>query len=87
MTLLSFACFEAWKARNLSTEFQENEAIGRCLLVLLFTLALAVPVLALSENIHVRTFLLTAVLAILVRSLDVGNLKARSLRSLYLVGC
>lgn len=67
VVIVSLTVKEAWKARHLSTEFQENESILRTILVLSIGASICFPVLWLSNDIQINTYVLTSFLFIMVR--------------------
>lgn len=69
LVVFILALYEAWKARQLSTEFQENDAIIGALVVVSFSAIFGTPVFLLTLNIGVRTFILTSMYTIWVSSL------------------
>ena len=65
-SIMVLALFQAWRARNLSTEFAETETIFRGLFVSAMAAALAIPVLILARNNQNSwAFLVSSVIAIL----------------------
>lgn len=62
--------YEAYKARDLSTEFQENRAIIRCLVVLFFSASVGFPVFFLNNDTVIQTCVLTIQLFILCLSIN-----------------
>jgi hypothetical protein len=64
--MLCLAFYEAWKARNLSTEFQESDYIFRALATILVSFLIGVPVLALSKDPNTHLFIGSALTFIAV---------------------
>ena len=66
IVLVCLALFQAWKARNLATEFAESRYIGNVLVISIIVLILVIPVLfLLSENPNADTFIHTIAIAII----------------------
>jgi len=70
LVVFVLALYEAWKARQLSTEFQENDAIIGALGVVSFCGIFGIPVFFLTDNISVRTFILTSMYTIMCLSIQ-----------------
>jgi len=65
-SIMMLALFQAWRARNLSTEFAETKTIFRGLFVSIMAAALAIPVLILARNNQKSwTFLVSSVIVII----------------------
>jgi hypothetical protein len=64
--MLCLAFYEAWKARNLSTEFQESDYIFRALATIFVSFFIGVPVMALSKDPNTHLFMGSAVNCIVV---------------------
>ena len=64
--MFCLAMYEAWQARNLSTEFQESESIFRALVCIFLAYFIGGPVLFLVDDVQVHLFIITALLFITV---------------------
>eukprot|EP00531_Pseudo-nitzschia_arenysensis_P000814 CAMPEP_0116123586 /NCGR_PEP_ID=MMETSP0329-20121206/4826_1 /TAXON_ID=697910 /ORGANISM="Pseudo-nitzschia arenysensis, Strain B593" /LENGTH=929 /DNA_ID=CAMNT_0003617509 /DNA_START=189 /DNA_END=2978 /DNA_ORIENTATION=- len=64
------AGYEGWKARNLSTEFQENDSILRAIIASFFCASICFPVLSLTSDIKVRTFAVTVMISMFCISIQ-----------------
>lgn len=67
--MVGLAIFQAWRARNLSTEFAESKYIANALLISLITSVLSVPILiVVKDQPDAATFISTALVFVLASS-------------------
>eukprot|EP00535_Pseudo-nitzschia_heimii_P010062 CAMPEP_0197181248 /NCGR_PEP_ID=MMETSP1423-20130617/5594_1 /TAXON_ID=476441 /ORGANISM="Pseudo-nitzschia heimii, Strain UNC1101" /LENGTH=781 /DNA_ID=CAMNT_0042631469 /DNA_START=174 /DNA_END=2519 /DNA_ORIENTATION=+ len=64
------AANEAWKARHLSTEFQENDAIIQSLAILVLGLSITLPVLGMTPDPKIRVFIFSALYSVTCLSIQ-----------------
>ena len=67
--IFCLAMYEAWQARNLSTEFQESQSIFRALVGTFVAYFIGGPVLFLVDDMQVHLFIVSAVIFVMVSSL------------------
>jgi hypothetical protein len=82
--MFCLAFYEAWKARNLSTEFQESDYIFRALATILVSFLIGVPVMAISKDPNTNLFMSSAVNCIVVSIYSCSKVRGISIQSYVL---